>query len=120
MRPRETPEALTALIESAKWAINRALEFNERTQELFCTVCRNRGDVLHKEYCCIYLLHAAIDELEAQRAAALPQTSYDFAHEARRIVDALKVEGATMTLICALREAFDAGVAAAHTSSHEH
>ncbi len=36
--------------------------------------------------------------------------TYDLDLEAKRIVDALKLEGATMTLICALREAYEAGV----------
>jgi hypothetical protein len=39
--------------------------------------------------------------------------AYDFALEAQRIVEALKLKGATMTLICALREAFDAGLRSA-------
>ena len=46
------------------------------------------------------------DSWERFKAA---HTGYDFEYEAGRIVDALKLEGATMTLICALREAFDAG-----------
>ncbi len=35
--------------------------------------------------------------------------NYDFESEAKRIVDALELKGATMTLVCALREAFTAG-----------
>ena len=34
---------------------------------------------------------------------------YDFELEAKRIVEALELKGATMTLTCALREAYDAG-----------
>lgn len=37
------------------------------------------------------------------------QPPYDFEFEAKRLVDALKLEGATMTLICSLHEAYDAG-----------
>lgn len=35
---------------------------------------------------------------------------YDFRHEAQRIIDAIEPRaGATMTLMCALREAYEAG-----------
>jgi hypothetical protein len=37
--------------------------------------------------------------------------SYDFQHEAQRIVEALNLKGASMTLMCALQEAFEAGQA---------
>lgn len=45
-----------------------------------------------------------------RRAAALRPTTYNFEHEAQRIVDAIvPTRGANMTVICALREAFEAG-----------
>jgi len=48
-----------------------------------------------------------------------PIATYDFKLEAKRIVDALELKGATMTLVCALREAYAAGAHNAEAKYHE-
>lgn len=50
------------MIRDAAFAlINTLVDFNERTQLRFCTVCKSRGRNLHRDGCPVYELHAALD-----------------------------------------------------------
>jgi hypothetical protein len=62
--------ALLELHEAIQCVIRETRGFNERKQEIWCRICRNRDlEALHDPDCPIYLLHGAWEAVDLRELA---------------------------------------------------